>query len=203
MSARTSGTEPGRAPGRTAGGPAGDHVGARGGARGGWRSIVSLPWLALMLLMIACVWGNSLVPGSESGGMSMQVVTGVQDVLRAIGLPSDWVTQFVVRKTAHFTEYLVLALVTMQALRPHRAGGDAAASGSRRTQVVLAIMTAVVLVGVPSIDEGIIQRFLTVGRSSQLRDVLIDCSGAAAGVLLTLLVSHLRRRRAHAGDARG
>lgn len=151
--------------------------------RGTVRRGVSLPWLAAFLLMVCFVWGNSLVPGDESGALSMGVVELVQGALAAVGLPCDWVTNFVVRKTAHFTEYLVLALVGMQAFRPHRAPFSAA-------RVALA---AVAILAVPCLDETI-QLFVS-GRAGQVRDVLIDCGGALTGALLTLLASRLRGRR--------
>lgn len=145
---------------------------------------ISLPWLAAFVLMICFVWGNSLVPGEESGALSMSVVETIRGALAAAGLPCDWVTNFVVRKTAHFSEYLVLAVVGMQAFRPHRAPVKAA-------RVALA---AVAILAVPCLDETI-QLFVS-GRAGQVTDVLIDCSGAATGALLTLLASRLQARRA-------
>lgn len=144
---------------------------------------VSLPWLAAFLLMVCFVWGNSLVPGDESGSLSMGVVELVQGALAAVGLPCDWVTNFVVRKTAHFTEYLVLALIGMQAFRPHRAP----LSGARIALAVVSILA------VPCLDETI--QLFVGGRSGQVRDVLIDCSGALTGALITLAASRLRARK--------
>ena len=140
------------------------------------------PWAIAFALMVCVVWGNSLVPGDDSGSLSMAVVDWIRGVLAAIGLPSDWVTNFVVRKTAHFTEYLVLALIGMQAFGPHR----------RPLRLLPAAATAVALVAVPCIDETI--QLSVSGRSGQITDVLIDCSGILTGALLTLLGSWLWRR---------
>ena len=158
-------------------------AGAPAGPKAGRRR-VRRPWVVAFALMLCVIWGNSLVPGDDPGSLSMAVVEWLQGVLALVGLPGGWVTNFIVRKTAHFTEYLVLALIAMQAFGPHRPP----------RHPVPAVLTALALVAVPCIDETI-QRFVG-GRSSQLADVLIDCSGALAGVLLTLLASWLWHRRA-------
>lgn len=145
------------------------------------RSHISLPWMAVVCIMIAFIWGNSLVPGEGSGALSSSVTTWLHGGLEFLGIPSAWLTEHIVRKTAHFSEYLVLALFTMQAMRPHRASPD-----TRTMRIVVTVLT---LVLVPSCDETI-QRFVS-GRSGQVTDVLIDCSGALAGVLLTLLCSRI------------
>lgn len=116
-------------------------------------------------------------------------VGGRGGALDALRLPSDWVTNFLVRKTAHFTEYAVLGVLVAHAFDPEHA-----AEHMRLAAICLA------LVLVPSIDETI-QLFMA-GRSGQVTDVLLDCCGAATGVLLTYLVWRLRRRETPApGDS--
>lgn len=139
---------------------------------------VSLPWLILAVAMVAVIWGNSLVPGTGSSGISLTVMEAAHDVLRALGLPCEWLTNFIVRKTAHFTEYAVLGILVSQALDPRHAV-DVRALG----------LTALICVLVPSIDETI-QLFVS-GRSGQVTDVLLDCCGAATGILLRSLIVHL------------
>lgn len=152
-------------------------------------------WLAVLVLMICVIWGNSLVPGDDSGSLSLAVLGFLKGGLASLGIPSGWLTHHLVRKAAHFTEYLVLGLVAMQAFVPHRTQDM-----PRRARLARAALTACVLVAVPSVDEGIVQRLLSVGRSGQLTDVLIDCAGAATGCALTLAASALlrRHRRRHA-----
>lgn len=156
-------------------------------AAGAGRPRRQWPWAVALVAMVCLIWGNSLVPGSGSGSLSQAVAEAVRGLLAMAGLPSGWVTNFLVRKTAHFTEYLVLALVAMQALRPHL--------GRRSPRRWLA--TAAFLVLVPCLDETI-QLFVD-GRSGQPLDVLLDCSGALTGVLLTLAVSRARQRRRTGG----
>ena len=156
---------------------------------------VSFAWLAVAALLICVIWGNSLVPGEGSGSLSRYVTELGQEALRALGLPHAWLTNFVVRKTAHFTEYLLLGVVTMRGWRPHLAGD----AGARRVRwgaavpaALAAAAVAVTLVAVPTLDETI--QLSVAGRSGQVTDVLLDCAGAATGVALTLAASWLRRR---------
>ncbi len=140
-----------------------------------------------MVAMIALIWGNSMVPGEGSSSISLTVVHAVRDALSALSLPSAWVTNFLVRKAAHFTEYAVLGILASQALDP---GGRA----FRRR----AVLIAAVLVLVPSIDETI--QLSIDGRSGQVTDVLLDCCGAATGVALRMLALHLVRRGRSTGE---
>jgi len=142
---------------------------------------ISRPWLVAFVAMVCFIWGNSLVPGGESGALSAMVVQLARDALAALGLPNDWVTNFLVRKTAHFSEYLALALIAMQAFAPHRAPVRAARIA----------LTALLLVAVPCVDETI--QLFVPGRAGLPTDVLIDCTGAVTGAALTVLVSRLRR----------
>lgn len=147
------------------------------------RAAVSLPWLLAAVAMIALIWGNSLVPGEGSSSISMAVVDAVRGLLDALSLPSGWVTNFLVRKTAHFTEYAVLGVLVSQALDP---------GASARVERI--VLIAGVLVLVPSVDEAI--QLSVAGRSGQVADVLLDCCGAAFGSALCYAV--LRRGRAGA-----
>lgn len=149
------------------------------------RDSVSLPWLALSILMIALIWGNSMVPGTGSSSISLSVMDAVHGFLAALGLPYEWVTNFLVRKAAHFTEYAVLGILVSQALDPaHTISGRSVAA------------TALVCVLVPSIDETI-QLFVS-GRSGQVTDVLLDCCGAATGIALRSFFVRWRARGSYA-----
>ena len=102
-------------------------------------------------------------------------------LLKAVGLPYAWVTNFLVRKTAHFTEYMVLGVLVAQAFDPERE--------VNRSSLVA---TALACVLVPSIDETI--QFFVSGRSGQVTDVLLDCCGAALGIVLRSLAVRVRAR---------
>ncbi len=71
---------------------------------------INRKWAVVTCLMALLIWGNSLVPGSGSGSLSLTVMEAIRDFLHGVGLPYAWVTNFVVRKCAHFTEYMVLGI---------------------------------------------------------------------------------------------
>lgn len=132
---------------------------------------VSRLGLFLSIAIALFIWGNSLVPGTGSGSLSLAVVDALRGALRAAGLADGWVTNLLVRKTAHFTEYAVLGVIVSSTLL---AGGPL-----RGRRLLLA---AVVLVLVPSIDETI--QLFVPGRCGAITDVMIDCCGAAAGTFI-------------------
>ena len=137
---------------------------------------VSKPWLVATLVFTLYIWGNSLVPGGGSGSLSLFVVDVIRSALDAVGAPSAWVTNFLVRKTAHFTEYLVLGVLASRAF-----------CVTRIAWRIDLLYLAVFLVMVPSIDETI--QLFVPGRSGLVTDVAIDCCGALTGVLLSCAVS--------------
>lgn len=146
------------------------------------RRHVNLPALLLAALAMALIWGNSMVPGTGSSSLSLTVTEAVRSALAALGLPSAWVTNLLVRKAAHVTEYLVLGVLTSQALDPRRA-----------TARDLIALSVVICVLGASIDETI--QLFVPGRSGQVADVLIDSCGIVAGVALRTVVVRLRARR--------
>ena len=138
-------------------------------------------WAVVTCLMVLLIWGNSMVPGTGSGSLSLSIMEAVRGFLRGMGLPYEWVTNFVVRKCAHFTEYMVLGILATHAFD---------IEGLRTFDVLLP--TAVFLLLIPSIDETI--QLFVPGRSGSPRDVAIDLAGAATGALLTWLFHRARTR---------
>lgn len=134
-------------------------------------------WLAVFVLAICFIWGNSMRQGVDSTHLSTGALFIIQDILRDLGLPGGWLTDHIVRKTAHFTEYTALGIIAMQAFTPHRETFSRAALG--------AFFLAVV--AIPCLDETL-QLFVD-GRSGQVSDVLLDCGGILFGCLLTLAAS--------------
>ncbi len=131
-------------------------------------------WLAVFVLAVCFIWGNSMRQGVDSTHLSESALFIIQDILRDLGLPGGWLTDHIVRKTAHFTEYTALGIIAMQAFTPHRDTFSWAALGTFFLAVV----------AIPCLDETL-QLFVD-GRSGQLSDVLLDCGGILFGCLLTL-----------------
>jgi VanZ family protein len=140
---------------------------------------------------ICFIWGNSLLGGPESDANSIWFVQLLEPAFRAFGITSVPAMDHIVRKTAHFVEYLVLGLLATAAFRPRwRAPAQGLAAGERRRSVVPAIAIACV---VPIVDECI--QLGVPGRSGRPTDVLLDMCGAATGLLIGAIVLSRRRTR--------
>ena len=140
---------------------------------------VDRKWALAACAMVLVIWGNSLVPGTGSGSLSLSIMESIRGFLQALGLPYEWVTNFVVRKCAHFTEYMVLGILATHAFDLE----------GRHTFDVL-LPTAGFLLLVPSIDETI--QLFVPGRAGMITDVMIDCCGATTGVVLRYLLRSLK-----------
>lgn len=80
------------------------------------------------------------------------------------------------RKLSHFTEYLIFGVLCTFIFRKMR---------NRKLAVALNIAAGPLLA---LCDEKIVQAYLSVGRTSSYRDVLLDSFGFFTGALLALLV---------------
>ena len=134
-------------------------------------------------LLLAFIWGNSLLPGHISGAFS----DWVRKILRQL-LPflfknaSDSAGGGLLRKIAHFTEFAALGacfcwLYAMLMTKQYRLILCAAASG------VLAAC----------VDETI-QRFVPQ-RHGCLTDVGIDTAGVLTGIVLFMIVYHINKKQ--------
>lgn len=89
---------------------------------------------------------------------------------------------FYVRKTAHFTIYLVLGVCMLQSLQ----------AWSVPKTVILQILSALGLCVLYACSDEFHQLF-TAGRAGSLTDVLIDSAGALTGCLLSSLPAILKK----------
>ena len=138
-------------------------------------------FLRLALAVTLCfIWGNSLLSRDESAAMSLRLTLWLQ----SIGIP---VTDHFVRKLAHFCEFGLLGceLTLLFWLR----------YGLRLRELCLSALAAFLAA---AIDETI-QIF--TGRSGQIKDVLLDFTGAQTGILFTALLiwKVFDKRKKHTG----
>ncbi len=120
---------------------------------------------ALLLLNLVFIWGNSLLPGSVSGAIS----DWAKNVI-ALLFPGDGpVTSGggVVRKIAHFTEFMALGALLAWRF------------GMLKREKNLPLLCGVT---VAAVDETI-QRFVP-DRGPSIRDVGIDSCGVITGMIL-------------------
>lgn len=152
------------------------------------------PWLiagrvVFTLALIGCIafiFSNSMAVADVSSVSSGRVLQLLQAVLRRLGMPglAQRLTMHLVRKLAHFCEYLLEGFLLMLCMRVY----------SRHP---LRHITVPMLAGVlTALTDETIQLF-SEGRSSQVTDVWLDSAGVLAGILAALLLMGLWRLLFH------
>lgn len=149
--------------------------------RGRW-----LPWL-LVVLWALFIWSRSLFSGPESSAQSSAVVEVVEPAFNAVGVTDEDLMTFIVRKSAHFSEYAALGVLLAWA---HVAGGRR----SRGSRGGIPWVQALIGIAVAATDESI--QLFVPGRSGQPTDVLIDSCGMLCGLVIATFVIRARRRSA-------
>lgn len=139
-------------------------------------------WTGAFVVWLAVVWGHSLMAAQASSAESSRFVTLVRPLFNLFGSTDEHLMTLAIRKTAHFLEYALLAVLATYMVK--------AWCGKRRKAYTL---VAAICVTVPVVDE-IIQTFVP-GREGRLTDVLLDVCGCIAGFVLLQLL-----RRWHAGQ---
>ena len=119
----------------------------------------------------------------------MLFVRLVMPLFKAVGVKDIELAHLIVRKGAHFSEYLILGFLTIVALLPRLA-----------VPLFPAVLTIIIWVAVPSIDEFI--QLHVPGRAGMVTDVLIDMSGFAVGMVVALLTQHVLESRARRREER-
>ena len=141
---------------------------------------MSVRWKRLLGLTVTGLWvlfifARSALTAEESSAESAVILELLQ---RAI----PFMTDIVVRKLAHFTEYFILGGLLYLDLRLLGRGSVLLIPG--------------LAAGIACVDELLIQAN-TAGRSGELRDVLLDTAGAAAAVGLCILLRQRKGRRSN------
>ena len=155
------------------------------------------PWLiaarvVFTLALAGCIWfifSNSMAVAQVSSASSGRVLTLLQGALRRLGHPAlaQRLTQHVVRKMAHFCEYMLEGFLLMLCMRVY----------SRHP---LGHITVPMLGGVlTALTDETIQLY-SPGRSSQVTDVWLDSVGVLAGILAALVLMALCRLLFHHRD---
>lgn len=115
-------------------------------------------------------------PAIDSGAMSGSITTLIFSTFDHLGLTkfiTEDVLHHVIRKVAHFSIYFILGMLVYRALKyenPHK------------TIMSLVGMSVLICMAYACSDE--VHQLFIDGRSGQIKDVLIDTSGAMLGILL-------------------
>ena len=151
--------------------------------RAAWRIVL----IVLYALYTAWIFSNSLKTADVSTEQSGSVVDGVQAIFAAI-FPNGWVANAqgedlalfhaIVRGVAHFLEFALLGALSIWVCRAY--------TKEKKWYLVPFIVSLIVAV----VDECL--QIFTDGRAFEWTDILIDFSGAIAGVafaVLTLVIA--------------
>lgn len=138
-------------------------------------------WSAAAALYVLFIFSNSMKTADLSSADSGAVLQMVRQVLAAVGMDGAGITEHVIRKTAHFTEYAVLGILLCLCFRTFSLSLD------RRIlcQTLVSFLA-------PFTDETI--QLFVAGRSGQISDVWLDCAGAAFGTMVFIMAARILSR---------
>jgi VanZ family protein len=134
----------------------------------------------ITIFVMVFIFVQSALPGKVSGAESNFIVRWIVAVLNA----DAETVSFVVRKMAHFTEYMILGGCLMLDVRDF---------AEKKTGVNLLFIAWIIGALYAATDE-FHQRFVPQ-RSGEFRDVCIDAAGVAAGVLIMWGITKWRQKR--------
>lgn len=132
----------------------------------------------LIAAWICFIWGHSMQPAVVSDGESGRFLQIISKILPFIANNDNGM--FIVRKTAHFTEYAILGVLLCLQFATYLKGWF-----KRFVNPEMAALS------VAFVDETI--QLFVEGRSGQVSDIWIDVAGAALGIVITLAIIGNRR----------
>ena len=125
-------------------------------------------WMFLIFLM-------SSFDATESANQSNFIVNIITNIFKIENIE---VLSFIIRKLAHFTEYLILGFLTINMLNKNDI------SKKYLISIIFCVIYAIS-------DE--IHQFLIPGRACQIKDILIDSIGSITGIYLYKLISKRKK----------
>lgn len=139
-----------------------------------------ISWIMLIVWM-GVIFFMSHLPGEVSSSQS-DLVIKIFEIL-GISLDSYFgdLASFVIRKSAHFSEYLILFLLLYRVLCLYV---------DKRSAKLYTVLGVFLYAGS---DE--IHQYFVPGRAMAFRDVMIDTSGGTAGMALIWIYEKLKKRK--------
>ena len=134
-------------------------------------------FIIITFFVIGFIWWNSSKNVEESSGISQGVLYEIMQIFARIGISTD-ITEHIIRKLAHFTEFTALGILLSI---------DTVLFLKNMKQYVWIPLFIGLLVAL--IDETI--QLFPVGRSSSVKDVWLDFSGVIFGTILLLVSKHI------------
>ena len=128
-----------------------------------------------MLLWMLLIFTMSSFDATESANQSNFIVNIINNIFKIENIE---LLSFIIRKLAHFTEYLILGFLTINMLNKNDIS----------KKYLLSILICIIYA---TSDE--IHQIFVPGRACQIRDVLIDSIGSITGVYLYKLISKRKK----------
>ena len=128
---------------------------------------------AITAMYLCFIFSNSL-DNAEASSQKSGVVTKVIQTVVDVVSPGSTVQEGLIRKIGHFTEFALLGMLLMLCVRIYT---------NRYLQNIFVPLFVSLAAGVT--DEMI--QLTSNGRSSEVRDVVIDFSGAILGIIICIL----------------
>lgn len=130
---------------------------------------------------------------SQDGTKSHEVSAGLLEYIKFLimYIPEDILGfflgvgksyEYILRKTAHFTEYLILALIFFKAMKVSRVE-------VKRNFVLTFVFCFLYAVS----DE--VHQFFVPGRAFAITDILIDTAGAVFGLIIAAFFNYIKKRK--------
>lgn len=125
-------------------------------------------YMCMTILWVGVIFSFSLQSGEESGALSGGIVSWIVETFSLTKFMDEDTIHFLIRKTAHFTEYFILGIFSILTLLQTKFPKKA----------VVAIFFCIIIA---SFDETI--QLFVGGRAGQLMDVVLDSTGSFCGII--------------------
>lgn len=144
------------------------------------KAVTLCTWL--IVLNLAFIWGNSLLPRELSSALSKMIGSFLSHFTPESVNPAEGEGQGILRKIAHFTEFCTLGMLLSWLVRM---------VGRKKWEYCLIPLIAGAFAAF--LDETI--QIFVPGRGPQLRDVGIDILGVMLGILLLSGIALCKHKR--------
>jgi len=129
-------------------------------------------FFAIAICITCFIWGNSLLPVTESQNLSMGIVYRVAGFIKSLGITLTLAElDHIIRKLAHFSEFAAQGFFVYLGLVHNRLNWKWAA--------LIGLVTGM-------LDETI--QIIVPGRGSQVADVVLDWCGCWGGIVVGWIV---------------
>lgn len=127
--------------------------------------------LLLVIIWMAVIFIMSSFDSTESSNQSNFIVDIISNILNINNIE---IISFIIRKLAHFTEYLILGILISNLIHSY----------NKKTYI------SIIICILYAISDEIHQLFVT-GRSCQILDIIIDSIGSILGIYLLIFIKNI------------